>query len=90
MRRGCLPLLDGILAGRHQEFRPPQTSLDQIVEHCPPSLSALAAHALDRQQHLLAVGAHANDQQRDRRGFPVEPTTEASEIGQATSPFVLG
>ncbi len=39
-----------------------------------PGLGALAAHALDREQHLLAVGAHAeDDQQRDGGRFAVEP-----------------
>ena len=29
---------------------------------------------LDREQHLLAVRAHADDhEQRDRRGLPIEP-----------------
>ena len=39
-----------------------------------PGLGALAAHALDREQHLLAVLAHADDdEQRDRGRFAVEP-----------------
>ena len=39
-----------------------------------PGLGALAAHALDREQHLLAVLAHADDdEQRDGGGLAVEP-----------------
>src|SRR6266700_6780136 len=46
----------------------------RIVEDRPPGLGALAAHALEREQDLLAVRAHAdNDEQRDRGRFAVEP-----------------
>jgi len=42
------------------------------VEHSAPGLGSLPAHALDRQQHLLPVGAHADgDEQRYRRGLAV-------------------
>ncbi len=44
-----------------------QTALDEIVEDSAPGLGALSAHTLDREQHLLAVRAHAQDnEQRDR------------------------
>ncbi len=57
-----------------EEFRPPKAAQDEVVEHCPPGLGALAAHALDRQQHLRAIGAHPDDdQQRDRCGLAIEP-----------------
>src|SRR6516164_8780840 len=57
-----------------EECGPPQATLDEIIEHRSPSLGALAAHALDREQHLLAVGAHPDDdEQRDRSRFAVEP-----------------
>ena len=47
---------------------------DEIVEYRAPGLGALAAHALDRQQHLLAVLAHTeHDQERDRGRLAVEP-----------------
>src|SRR5208282_378330 len=56
------------------ELGPPQPALDEIVEHRAPGLGALAAHALDREQHLLAVRAHAeDDEQRDRSCLAVEP-----------------
>ena len=45
-----------------------QATLDEIVEHGAPSLSALAAHALDREQHLLAVRAHPEDNEERDRG----------------------
>jgi hypothetical protein len=35
--------------------RSPQAALNEIVERCPPSLVALAAHALDGEQDLLAA-----------------------------------
>src|SRR5258708_35695430 len=57
-----------------EEFRPPQPAIDEVSEDSAPGLGALAAHALDREQHLLAVLAHAeNDQQRDRCRLAVEP-----------------
>src|SRR3984893_6439323 len=49
---------------------------DEIVEHGAPGFAALTAHPLDCQQHLMAVRAHAdNDEQRYGSGFAVEPNT---------------
>src|ERR1700758_3522724 len=36
----------------NQELRLAQPPLDEIVDHGAPSLAGLAAHILDRQQHL--------------------------------------
>ena len=56
------------------EFRRLQSAPDEIVEQRPPGRLALAAHVLDRQQHFLAVRAHAErDEQRDRGRLLVEP-----------------
>ena len=50
---------DGLLEPRRavddEELGPSQAALDEIVEDGAPGLGALAAHALDREQHLLAV-----------------------------------
>jgi hypothetical protein len=54
-------LLQSRRAVDDEELRSPQTTLDQVVEDRAPSFRAFSAHALDRQQHLLAVGAHADD-----------------------------
>ena len=43
------------------ELRIPQSARDEIVEDGALGLGALAAHALDREQHLLAVRAYAED-----------------------------
>ena len=48
-----------------EELGPLQSAPDEIVENCPPSLRALAAHRLDRKQYLLAVGAHSVDDESD-------------------------
>ena len=57
-----------------EELETPEPTLDEIAEHRAPGLGALTAHALDREQHLLAVGAHAkHHEQRDRGRFAVEP-----------------
>src|SRR6202011_3780545 len=57
-----------------EEFWALQPALDEIVEDSAPGFDALAAHALDREQHLLAVGAHAEDnEERDRGRLAVEP-----------------
>src|ERR1700682_5913013 len=57
-----------------EECGTPQPALDEIVQHRAPGLGTLAAHALDREQHLLAIVAHAEDnQQRDRGRLAVEP-----------------
>jgi hypothetical protein len=54
-----------------------QPASDQIVEQRPPGGLALAAHALNRQQHLLAVSADAEDDQKgDAGGLPVEPDAD--------------
>src|SRR5207247_10264783 len=42
--------------------------------HPAPCVAALPTHALDRQQYLLAIRAHADDdQQRDCGRLAVEP-----------------
>src|SRR5471030_1314051 len=69
---------DGLVEPRRaiddEKLGPPQPALDEIVEDSAPGLGALAAHAFDREQHLLAVRAHAeNDEQRDRGRLAVEP-----------------
>jgi len=57
-----------------EELGPPQATPDEIVERAPPGIGALAAHGLDRQQDLLAIGGHADDgEQRDRDRLAVEP-----------------
>src|SRR5436309_1355449 len=57
-----------------RNFGPFETALDEIVENRAPGLAALPTHALDREQHLLAIFAYADDhQQRDGRGLTVEP-----------------
>ena len=54
----------------HDQLRRSQSAPDEIVEQRAPGRLALAAHALDRQQHFLAVGPHAEpDEQRDRGRF---------------------
>ena len=51
-----------------------ETALRQVVENAAPGGLALAAHVLDGEQHLLPVAPHPeHDEQRDRRGLPVEP-----------------
>src|SRR5205085_12310963 len=58
----------------NEELGPPQPAPDEIVEDSAPGLGALPAHALDREQHLLAVRAHAEDnEERDRGRLAVEP-----------------
>jgi len=56
---------DGLVEARRsvddEELGPLQPAPDEIVEHTAPGLGALAAHALDRQQHFLPVRAHADD-----------------------------
>ena len=56
---------DGLVEPRravdNEELGPPQPAPDEIVEDGASGLGALAAHALDREQHLLAVRAHAED-----------------------------
>src|SRR6202040_3277904 len=69
---------DGLVEPRRaiddEEFRTPQPAIDEVSKDSAPGLGALAAHALDREQHLLAVLAHAeNDQQRDGGRLAVEP-----------------
>jgi hypothetical protein len=72
-----------------EELGPPQPALDEIVEDSAPGLGALAAHALDREQHLLAVRAHAeNDEQRDGGRLAVEP--HANDGAVENDPYVLG
>src|SRR6202047_5402829 len=52
---------DGLVEPRRaiddEEFRAPQPAMDEAVEDGAPGLGALAYHALDREQNLLAVRA---------------------------------
>jgi len=68
---------DGLVEPRRavddEELGPSQAALEEIVEHGAPSLGA-PAHALDCEQHLLAVLAYAQDhKERDGSCFAVEP-----------------
>ena len=73
------------------QFRRRQSAADEVVEQCAPGRLALAAHALDRQQHLLAVGAHAErDEQRDRGCFSVEPDTRDRPVEDQPHDRLLG
>jgi hypothetical protein len=50
-----------------EERRPPQATLDQIIENGTPGFGGFAAHALDPEHQLLAVLAHADDDQQGDR-----------------------
>ena len=56
-RRQCL--LEAQRAIDDDEFGRLQSALDEIAEQGPPGGLALAAHVLDGEQNLLAVGAQA-------------------------------
>ena len=65
--------------------------LIEIVEDGAPGLGALAAHALDREQHLLAVLAHAeDDEQRDRGRLAVEPDPHHGAVEDQPHDRLLG
>src|SRR5260370_34786624 len=67
-------LLQSRGAVHDEELRSSQATLDQVIEHRSPGLGPLATHGLDREQDLLAIGAHADDdEQRDRGRLAVEP-----------------
>src|SRR6202022_1979813 len=75
----------------NEELGPPQPALDEIVEDSAPGLGALAAHALDREQHLLAVRAHAEDnEERDRGRLAVEPHANDGAVEDQTRDRLLG
>jgi hypothetical protein len=74
-----------------EELGPPQATPDEIIEHRTPSLDAFAAHGLDREQDLLAVGAHADDhQQRDRGRLAVKPHPHHSAVEDQSHDRFLG
>jgi len=53
----------------------------EIVKHTAPSLGALAAHVLDREQNFSVRRAHPqDDKQRNRGGFAVEPERERRPV----------
>lgn len=69
---------DGLVEPRRtvddEELGPTQPALDEVVEHGAPGIDALAAHAPDGEQDLLAIRAYAeDDQQRDRGRLAVGP-----------------
>src|SRR5665811_399490 len=75
----------------NEELGPPQPALDEIVEDSAPGLGALAAHALDREQHLLAVRAHAEDnEQRDGGRLAIEPHAHHGAVENEPHDRLLG
>src|SRR5260370_12020329 len=67
-----------------------QPTLDEVIENRPPGLLCLATHVLHGKQYFLAVLADPeHDQQRDRRGFLVEPHPHHGAVeNQAHDRFV--
>ena len=73
------------------QLRRSQSTPDEIVEQRAPGRLAFAAHALDRQQHLLAVRPHAErDEQRDRGRLPVEPNARDRAVEDQPDDRLLG
>src|SRR5665213_3653286 len=56
---GCNGFVEPWCAIDDEELGTPQPTLDEIVQRRAPCLGAFAAHALDREQDLLAIGAYA-------------------------------
>ena len=56
--------LEALAAVDNDQLRLGQATGQEIVEHRPPSGFALAAHVLDREDHLLAVTADAEHNQQ--------------------------
>src|SRR6185437_1440564 len=86
---------DGLVESRravdNEECGPPQPALDEVVEDAAPGFGALATHALDREQHLLAVRAHAEDnEQRDRGRLAVEPHPNDGAVEDQARDRLLG
>src|SRR5437879_5127473 len=75
----------------NEELGPPQPALDEVIEDSAPGLGALAAHALDREQYLLAIRAHAeNDEQRDGGCFAVEQDAPHRAVETEQHDRILG
>ena len=97
LRRHAAPdggerLLQARRAVDEKKLRPAQAARHEAVEDGAPGLRRLAAHALDREQHLLAVLAHTeHNEERDCGGLPVEPNPDdgtsriSRTIGSAAS-----
>src|SRR5271169_6600022 len=72
------------------QLRRPQSALDEIVEQRAPGGFAFSAHAPDRQQYLLAVGPHAErDQKRDRGRALVEADTDNRAVEDQPHDWLL-
>ena len=68
-----------------------QAARQQIVEHGPPGGFGLAAHVLDREHHLLAVAADAEDnQQRDGGGLAIQPHLDHGAVEDQPHDVVAG
>src|SRR4029434_8230445 len=86
---------DGLVEPRraidNEELGTPEPALDETVEDSAPGFGALAAHALDREQHLLAVLAHAEDnEERDRGRLAVEPHANDGAVEDQAHDRLLG
>jgi hypothetical protein len=53
-------LLQSLAAIHDQQLGTAQAAADEIIEHAALGFAALFAHALDREQHLLAVARTTN------------------------------
>jgi hypothetical protein len=74
-----------------KELGTPQAARDEVIEYVAPGRGTLAAHLLDRQQHFLAVRAHADDdEQRDRSGFAIEPHTHHRAVENQPHDRLIG
>src|SRR5712664_4347156 len=74
-----------------EEFGTPEPTLDEITMHRAPGFGALAAHALDGEQHFLAVGAYPKyNEQRDRGRLAVEPHANDGAVEDQPHDRLLG
>ena len=57
-------LLQSLPTIHDQQIGATQAAIGKIIENAAPGFAALPAHALDSEQHLLAIHAHADDDQQ--------------------------
>src|SRR6201996_1044078 len=89
--QGGQRLLQPGAAVDNQELRLAQAAFGEIVENGAPRPAGLAAPVLDGPHHLLAVLAHAEDDQEGDRGrLPVEPNPNHRAVQDQADDRFLG
>jgi hypothetical protein len=89
--QACQGRFEALAAIDDNQLRPGHAATGQVVQDGPPGGLALAAHALDREHHLLTVAPDAErDQQRDRGRLAIQANLDHRAVQDQPDDVVAG